>query len=93
MGHMQIICSIALILINGAYLLVSYNMDAMLVDESEPAIEEVVTMLRPSMDLELADILDLDIFDFDVEELAASNEHSGSIAGNFHRIEDGQKLH
>jgi hypothetical protein len=91
MGQMQIICSLALILMNGAYLLVSYNMDEMVVDESEPAIEEVVTMLRPSMNLELADILDLDIFDFDVEELAASNEHRGSIAGNFHRIEDGEK--
>jgi hypothetical protein len=68
-------------------------MDEMVVDESEPAIEEVVTILRPSMNLELADILDLDIFDFDVEELAASNEHRGSIASNFHRIEDGEKLH
>ena len=63
---MQIICSIALILMNGAYLFVSYNMDEMVVDESEPAIEEVVTILRPSINLELADILDLDIFDFDV---------------------------
>jgi hypothetical protein len=93
MGQMQIICSLALIVMNGAYLFVSYNMDAMVVDEGEPAIEEVVTIFRPSMDLELADILDLDIFDFDVEELAASNEHRASIAGNFHRIEDSQKLH
>jgi hypothetical protein len=89
---MQIICSLALILMNGAYLLVSYNMDEMVFDESEPEIEEVVTILRPSIDLELADILDLDIFDFDVEQLAASKEHSSSIAGNFHRIEDGEKL-
>jgi hypothetical protein len=77
---MQIICSLALIVMNGAYLFVSYNMDAMVVDEGEPAIEEVVTIFRPSMDLELADILDLDIFDFDVEELAASNIVLRSLA-------------
>ncbi len=90
---MQIICSLVLILMNGAYLFVSYNMDEMVVDKNEPEIEEVITILRPSMELELADILDLDIFDFDVEELAASNEHSNTISSNFHRIEDGQKLH
>lgn len=36
------------------------------------------------------DILDLDIFDFDVEELADSKDRSSTIASNFHRIEDGQ---
>jgi hypothetical protein len=90
---MQIICLLALILMNGAYLFVSYNMDEMVVDESEPAIEEVVTMLRPSMNLELVDILDLDIFDVDVEELAASSKHNSSISDNFHRIEDAEKRH
>jgi hypothetical protein len=90
---MKIICALALVLMNGAYLTLSYNMDEMVFDENDPDIPEVVTILRPSMNFELADLLDLDIFDFDVEELAASKEHSSTIAANFHRIEDGQKLH
>ncbi|WP_310487299.1 hypothetical protein [Chamaesiphon sp. VAR_69_metabat_338] len=68
-------------------------MDEMVFDESAIEIEEVVTILRPSMELELADILDLDIFDFDTEELAASNEHNSTIAGNLQRLADDRKLH
>jgi hypothetical protein len=65
---------------NGAYLFVSFNMDEMIVDESDEEIEEIVTITTPRIELVPSDILDLDIFDFDVEELAASNEHSGSMS-------------
>jgi hypothetical protein len=47
---MKILCSLVLILMNGAYLFVSYNMDEMVVDESEPVVAEV-TVLDPNMDL------------------------------------------
>jgi hypothetical protein len=67
-------------LMNGAYLFVSFNMDEMIVDESDEEIEEVVTIATTTIELEPIDILDLDIFDFDVEQLAASNEHSGLMS-------------
>lgn len=79
--QMQIIvCSIALMLMNGAYLAVSFNMDSLVSDESEPEVVEFVSLSNPSMDFELADILDLDILDFDVEELTDSTERSSSIS-------------
>ena len=79
--QMQIIvCSIALMLMNGAYLAVSFNMDSLVSDESEPDVVEFVSQSNPSMDFELADLLDLDILDFDVEELANSTERSSSLS-------------
>ncbi len=75
-----IVCSIALMLMNGAYLAVSFNMDSLVSDESEPEVVEFVSLSNPSMDFELADILDLDILDFDVEELTDSTERSSSIS-------------
>jgi hypothetical protein len=79
--QMQIIvCSIALMLMNGAYLAVSFNMDSLVSDESEPDVVEFVSQSNPSMDFEIADILDLDILDFDVEELANSTERSSSLS-------------
>ena len=79
--QMQIIvCSIALMLMNGAYLAVSFNMDSLVSDESEPEVVEFVSLSNPSMDFEIADILDLDILDFDVEELANSTERSSSLS-------------
>lgn len=80
-AQMQIIvCSIALMLMNGAYLAVSFNMDSLVSDESEPDVVEFVSQSNPSMDFEIADILDLDILDFDVEELANSTERSSSLS-------------
>lgn len=79
--QMQIIvCSIALMLMNGAYLAVSFNMDSLVSDESEPEVVEFVSLSNPSMDFEIADILDLDILDFDVEELANSTKRSSSLS-------------
>ena len=75
-----IVCSIALMLMNGAYLAVSFNMDSLVSDESEPDVVEFVSQSNPSMDFEIADLLDLDIFDFDVEELANSTERSSSLS-------------
>ena len=90
---MQIICSLALLIMNGAYLFVSYNMDEMVVDETEEPIPEVVTILDPNTELDLVDILDLDIFDFDVEELASTNEHSSTLSQSFRRNEVKEKFY
>jgi hypothetical protein len=73
---MQLICSlITLIFMNGSYVFVSFNMDSV-VPTSEDDLEEVDMLWDPSRDFDVADILDLEIFDFDVEELAASSEHA-----------------
>jgi hypothetical protein len=77
---MQLLLPLVLTFMNGAYLFVSYHMDEMILNESDEEIEEVVTISTTSIELEPIDILDLDIFDFDVEELANSNEHSGSMS-------------
>jgi hypothetical protein len=85
---MQLLLPLVLILMNGAYLFVSYHMDEMILDERDEEIEEIVTISTTTIELEPIDILDLDIFDFDVEELAASNAHSGSTSLNPHRSGD-----
>ena len=64
---------------NGADLVRSFNMDSLTFDESDPEIEEVITISTITTDFELADILDLDRLDFDVEELAESHKQNRSI--------------
>ena len=79
-----LLCSIALLFMNGAYLAVSYNMDSLIVDDSEPELAQVIST-SSSMDFEIADILDLDILDFDVAELADSNEQCAAVARSYER--------
>ncbi len=85
---MQLICLITLIFMNGAYLFVSFNMELLIPDESEEKIEEVIVTLSTGTDFDPADLLDLDIFDFDVEELAGGNEGSGFTSTSSRRAED-----
>lgn len=76
---MQLICSlITLAFMNGSYVFVSFNMDSV-VPTSEGGIAEVDLLWDPSMDFDIADILELDIFDFDVEELANSSEQADDL--------------
>lgn len=75
-----IVCVIALMFMNGADLVLSFHMDSLAFDESSPEIEEVITISTTTMDFELADILDLDSLDFDVEELADSRKQNRSIS-------------
>lgn len=72
---MQAICLVTLMLMNGAYLFISFNMDSMVGGEESEKIEEVVIAATKRMDFDPADILDLDIFDVDVEELAERNDN------------------
>jgi hypothetical protein len=46
---------------------------------SDNETEDVGTISDLSRDIELADILELDIYDFDVEELADSKEHAADM--------------
>ena len=83
-----IVCAIALMFMNGAYLVLSFNMDSLTFDESDPEIEEVITRSTTTTDFELADLLDLDILDFDVEELAKSQKQNRSISRSSDMAED-----
>ena len=84
----KIVCAIALMFMNGAYLVLSFNMDSLAFDESETEIEEVIAISTTTTDFELADLLDLDILDFDVEELAESNKQNRSISRSSDMAED-----
>jgi hypothetical protein len=77
---MQLLCSlITLMFMNGSYVFVSFNMDSVIELSSESETEETDTVSDPSRDFNVSDILDLEIFNFDVEELANSNEQSQNL--------------
>ncbi len=88
---MQIICLITLIFMNGAYLFVSFNMESMIPDEREEQTEEAFVTSSTGRDFDPADVLDLDIFDFDTEELNNSRSSSGSISRSSRRTDDGAR--
>ncbi len=79
---MQIFCSIVtLMFINGSYFFISFNMDSMLEQSIEDDTEELVSISNVlpwqvgdySSNFDPIDLLDLDIFDFDINEL--ENKH------------------
>ncbi|WP_295613383.1 hypothetical protein [Chamaesiphon sp. GL140_3_metabinner_50] len=55
-------------------------MELMVPDESEDKIEEVVTITTQTQDFDPSDLLDLDIFDIDVDELMERGENDASVA-------------
>jgi hypothetical protein len=75
---MQIFCSIVtLIFINGSCLLISFNMDSVLeqsIEDETAEIQEILPATDYSTTFDLTDLLDLDIFDFDVDKLADKNK-------------------
>jgi hypothetical protein len=68
---MQAICLITLMFVNGAYLFISFNMESMIPDNEPEQVAEVIILSSSSTSAEFdpADILDLDILDFAVDEL------------------------
>jgi hypothetical protein len=74
-----ILCSLILVAFNGAYLFICYNMELMVLSESEDKIEEVVTISTQAQDFEPSDLLDLDIFDIDVDELIERGNNDAAI--------------
>lgn len=71
---MQIVCSaIVLIFMNWCYLLISFNLASIVVQREEDRAEAIYPS-DASSDIELADLLDLDIFDFDADELTDREE-------------------
>ena len=67
---MPILCLITLMFINGTYLFVSFNLESMVPDVSEEQTEEVAMVSEVTTAFSPEDVLDLDIFDFDIEDVA-----------------------
>lgn len=84
----QVICLITLMLVNGAYLFISFNMESMIPDTDDEQIEEVVVASTTRMDFDPVDILDLDILDFDVDELMDNNGNDESTSRPPHLVHD-----
>jgi hypothetical protein len=67
---MQIFCSlVTLLFINGACLSISFNMESVLEQSIEDDTEEIVSLVDYTTSFDFTDLLDLEIFDFDVDEL------------------------
>jgi hypothetical protein len=81
-------CSIILVFFNSTYLFICFNMELMVLDESEEKIEEVVTISSETQDFAPSDLLDLDIFDIDVEELMQRGEDASVTRRGAHLVHD-----
>jgi hypothetical protein len=86
---MQIVCSaIVLIFMNWCYLLISFNLESIVAQRSEEESAAEIYPSDASSEIELADLLDLDIFDFDVDELADREEDRKILADRLHHRAD-----
>ncbi len=68
--------------INGSCFLISFNMESVLEQSIEDETEEIVTITDYSTSFDLTDLLDLDIFDFDVDELESRSKEDEHIFVN-----------
>ena len=75
---MQAICLITLMFVNGIYVFISFNMEAMLPNNEPEQTEEVVVSSATSTEFDPADILDLDILDFAMDEMDGEEARSRS---------------
>jgi hypothetical protein len=80
---MQIVCSmLVLILMNSCYFITAFNLETLAAQNGEEEINSIVSSSAYSSDIELADLLDLDILDFNLDELVDSNEERERLASN-----------
>jgi hypothetical protein len=77
---MQIICLIILVFMNGSYLLTSFNMDSIMLQDDGEETEQLLLTSNSNMNFDLTDLLDLDIFDIDLEELTDNNQETDYIS-------------
>ncbi len=82
-----VICLITLMFVNGAYLFISFNMESMIPDADNEQVEEVIVSSIINTEFDPADILDLDILDFAVDELD-NGEPDSSASRSPHLVHD-----
>jgi hypothetical protein len=86
---MRKIWSLALIfLFNGAYLFISYNMESMISEADSDRVEEVVVSSIVNMEFDPADIMDLELLDFDVDELMNGKQPNTVTKRSPHLVHD-----
>ena len=61
-----------LVFVNISYFMISFNLTLIVSDSNDAEIEEISLASNTNNDFSLSDLLDLDLLDFDVEELAES---------------------
>jgi hypothetical protein len=83
-----VICWIALLCMNGAYTFISFNMEAMIPDTENEHVEEMIISLATNLEFDPADILELDILDFAVDELADHGEYDAPRSRSPHLVHD-----
>jgi hypothetical protein len=83
---MQMFCSmVTLMFINGSCFFISFNMDSILDLSLEDETEEILPTTDYSTSFDLTDLLDLDIFDFDIDELERRSKEDEHIFVNSRR--------
>jgi hypothetical protein len=77
---------LTLTFINGSYFLISFNIESVFEQSMEEDITEVVSIADHSASFDLTDLLDLDIFDFDVDELENRHQKDEYISKYFSEL-------
>ena len=85
---MQSMCSaIVLILMNSCYFITAFNLESLVAHSGDDEqTTEFVSSSGSSSEIELADLLDLDILDFDLDELVDSNEKRERLATSLRHV-------
>jgi hypothetical protein len=83
-----VICWIALLFMNGAYTFISFNMESMIPENEHEQIEETIVSVAANMEFDPADVLELDILDFAVDELMDKDPNTSAGSRWPHLVHD-----
>jgi hypothetical protein len=81
-----VICWIALLCMNGAYTFISFNMESMIPTTESEQVEETIVAVATNLEFDPADLMDLDILDFAVDELADHGKYDASASRSPHLV-------
>ena len=70
---------ITLVFVNVSYVMIYFNLNSIISESSEEEIEEIILVSNTNNNFSLSDLLDLDILDFDIEELADSSKEDECV--------------
>ncbi len=83
-----VICWIALLFMNGAYTFISFNMESMIPENEPEQIEETIVSVAANMEFDPADVMELDILDFAVDELMDKDPNTNAGSRWPHLVHD-----